>query len=113
MFLHEQNETELILTGENLWPLSTFFKSLLFPCLRQGNNFEEGQKEGGLCNKLKARRASLATRGVEDFEKGTEGALKPWITAEGKAPCGLKAERTRQYVSISSRGATAYSSLWK
>jgi hypothetical protein len=38
MFLHEQNETELILTGENLWPLSLVCKSLLFPCLRQGNN---------------------------------------------------------------------------
>jgi hypothetical protein len=106
MFLHEQNETELILIAENLWPLSTFFKSLLFPCLRHGNNFEEGQEEGGLFNKLKARRAELAVRGVEGFEISVEAVSKPWITSEGKAPHGLKAERTRQYVSISSRGAT-------
>jgi hypothetical protein len=73
MFLHEQNETELILTAENLWPLSTFFKSLLFPCLRQGNNFagnvcEEQMalltKQGGFAMSPRSRRAKLVARGV-------------------------------------------------
>jgi hypothetical protein len=33
-----------------------------------------------------------------------EAASKPWIMSESKASRGLKAERTRQYVSISSHG---------
>ena len=31
MFLHEQNETEMILIVENLWPVSMVFKPLFFP----------------------------------------------------------------------------------
>ena len=70
-------------------------------------------KQGGFAISQNSRRAKLAARGVVGFEIRVEAVLKPWITSEGKAPHGLKAERTRQYVSISSRGATAYSSLWK
>jgi len=70
MFLHEQNETEPILTAENLWPLSTFFKSLLFPCLRQGNNFEEGQKEGGL-RENPVRRLSNSVMEWSWFSRGS------------------------------------------
>jgi len=46
--LHEQNETESILIVENLWPLLLVCKSLLSPCLRQGNNFNGKLKKVGL-----------------------------------------------------------------
>jgi len=69
-------------------------------------------KQGGFALSPNSRRASLVVRGVVGFKIRVEAVLKPWITSEGKAPRGLKAGRTRQYVSISSRGATTYSSLW-
>ncbi len=45
MFLHEQNETEPILIVENLWPLSMFFKPLIFSLPREGKNFKGEPKE--------------------------------------------------------------------
>ena len=45
MFLHEQNETEMILIVENLWPVSMVFKPLFFPSRGEGKNFKGEPKE--------------------------------------------------------------------
>jgi hypothetical protein len=90
-FLHEQSEIGIV-CNLGTYGRCRCFSSPCFPACGRKTILGEVLEGNGFVE------SRLGTE--------TEAALKPWITFEGKAPCGLKAERTPRYVTLSNLVAT-------